>query len=268
MGVAADGDLVALLDVVLDHGRLLLDNVHDGQDDLVGVLLGQLLAIFEPLDHVLDELLRHAALELGAVVVGLEQHVLDVEAFSGRGRVVDLDGLEEGIALDDALALGHAQLRVGVGGGLFGDQPPVAQGLAVLEHGRVGRGAAVVGLDIGGVELDGLVCVGDCVAVRLELEVCLRAVGVERGLRGVELDGARVQVEGGGIVVLLEGLVAPVLELDSVFILVRGAHGACCCCSCGRPHGVCRQSPQMRESASPKPANARVSAPRTKRTSP
>ncbi|KAF2826569.1 hypothetical protein CC86DRAFT_32240, partial [Ophiobolus disseminans] len=231
--VAADGDLVARGHVVLDHGGLRLDDVHDGQDDLVGVLLGQLLAVLEALHHVGDEGGRHGAGQRGAVVAGLEQHVVDVEALCGRRGVVDLDGLEEGVALDDALAFRHAQLRVGVGGGLADDELPVAQGLAVLENGRVGRGAAVVGLDAIGVERECAVGVLDGIAIRLELDVCLGAVGVEGGLLVVERNSLRVQGEGGGVVVLLEGLVAPVLELGSLFLRVphgetrcgRGARG-------------------------------------------
>jgi hypothetical protein len=144
MRVTADGDLVPLFDVILDHGRFLLDDVHDGQYYLVGILLGQLLAVLEPLDHVLDELDRHLAFQLWAVVLGFEGHVLDIQPFCRRGSIVDLDGLQEGISLDDALTLGHAQLRVRIVRGLLYDELPIAEGFAVLEHGRVRRGAAVV----------------------------------------------------------------------------------------------------------------------------
>jgi hypothetical protein len=43
----------------------------------------------------------------------------------------------------------------------------------VLQDERVGRGAAVVGLDIVGVERDSLVCVLDCEAVCFDLQVGL-----------------------------------------------------------------------------------------------
>lgn len=147
MGVTADGNLCALWDVVFDHGGLLLDDVHDGDDDLIDVLFGQLLSGLESLNHVVDELNRHLVLELGAVVRGIDYHVLEVQALCGRGRILDFNGLEEGVSLDNLVALGHAQLCVGIVGGLLGDELPVAEGLAMLEDGRVGRGAAVVCLD-------------------------------------------------------------------------------------------------------------------------
>lgn len=222
---------------MLDHGGLLLDNVHDGQYYLVGVLLGDLLAVLELLDHVLDEFQRHAALQVRSLVAVLEHHVLHVQALCRRRRILHLNGLEEGVALDDALAFRHAQLRVGIAGRLLDDELPVAQGLAVLQYGRVGGGAAVVGLDIVWVELDGLVGVGNRIAVRLELDVCLGAVGVERGLLVVALDSLRVEVEGGGIVLLLEGVVALVLELRG---LVLRAHGQRQMREvCEARHGVC-----------------------------
>jgi hypothetical protein len=59
MCVSAHCDLVPVLDVYLDHGGFLLDQVHDGQYDLENVLPRDLLPILEPLDHVLDELERH-----------------------------------------------------------------------------------------------------------------------------------------------------------------------------------------------------------------
>ena len=68
MRVTTDCDFMALLNVVLDHGGLLLDNVHDGDDDLVDVLLSQLLSILKSLNHVLYEFEGHLILELCAVV--------------------------------------------------------------------------------------------------------------------------------------------------------------------------------------------------------
>lgn len=66
--VTTDCDFMALLNVVLDHGGLLFDNVHDGDDDLVDVLLGQLLSVLKSFNHVLYELECHLVLELCAVV--------------------------------------------------------------------------------------------------------------------------------------------------------------------------------------------------------
>lgn len=211
---------------MLDHGRLPLDNVHDGHNDHVGVLLRNLLAVLELLDHVLDELERHAlARQHRALVALLERHVLQVEPLSGRRRILDLNGLQKGIPLDDALALGHAQLGVGIVGGLADDELPVAKGLAVLQNRRVCRGAAVVCLDIVWVELDCLVGVGDSIAIRLKLDVCLGAVCIQRGLLVVELDGLCVELKRGRVVLLLEGVVALVLELRGLVLRAHGRDG-------------------------------------------
>lgn len=53
---------------MLDHSGLFLDNVHYGDDDLVDILLGQLLSVLEPLNHVFDELQRHLVSQLRAIV--------------------------------------------------------------------------------------------------------------------------------------------------------------------------------------------------------
>ena len=59
MSITADSDLFSVCDIVLDHGGLLLDNVHDRDDDLVDVLLGQLLSVLKSLNHVFDKLQCH-----------------------------------------------------------------------------------------------------------------------------------------------------------------------------------------------------------------
>lgn len=70
--------------------------------------------------------------------------MFEVQALCGRGRIFDFNGLEEGVPLDNLVALGHAQLCVGIVGGFLDDELPVAEGFTMLEDGRVGRGAAKV----------------------------------------------------------------------------------------------------------------------------
>ena len=146
MGVSANSNLLAFGDVVLDHGWLLLHNIHDGDDDLVDVLLCQLLSVLEPLNHVLDELQCHLVFELCAIVGSVHHHMFQIEALGSRWRIFDFDGFEEGISLDDLFTFDHAQLRVGIVGRLLDDELPVAESFAVLENGSVRRGATVESL--------------------------------------------------------------------------------------------------------------------------
>ena len=75
----------------------------------------------------------------------------------------------------------------------------------------------------------------------------LRAVGVEGGVLVVELDGLGVEVQCRGEVVVLEGLVAFVLELGS--FLLRVAHVLGRRSGCGTPAGVCEHEAAVVESA-------------------
>ena len=111
VGVTADSDLLALAHIMLDHGRLFPRDVHDCKDDLVGILLGDLLAVLKSLNHVLNEVECHLVAQLCAIVATLQYHVVDVKALRDRRRVIDFNSLQEGISLDDLLAVQHAQLR-------------------------------------------------------------------------------------------------------------------------------------------------------------
>src|SRR5690242_11973717 len=173
MCITADGDLVTFLNVVLDHCRLLLGDVHDCENDLVGILLGNLLAVLEPLDHVFDEVECHLVFQLCTIVSAFHDHVLNVKPFCDRRCVLDLDSLQEGVPLDNPFALDHAQLRSRIVGCFLDDNLPVPQGIAVLQNEGVGRGAAVVCLDIVGVELDRLVGVCNSKSICLDFQVGL-----------------------------------------------------------------------------------------------
>ena len=67
--VTANSDLLALVNMRLDHGGFVVANVLDGQDDLVDVFERKLLALLETLDDVVDKLLCHLVSQLHTVVV-------------------------------------------------------------------------------------------------------------------------------------------------------------------------------------------------------
>ena len=68
VGISTDCNLLTIRNIMLDHSGFFLDNVHYGDDDLVDILLGQLLSVLEPLNHVFDELQRHLVSQLRAIV--------------------------------------------------------------------------------------------------------------------------------------------------------------------------------------------------------
>jgi hypothetical protein len=173
MCVTADGDLVSIFDVMLNHRGLFSGDVHDCQDDLVGVLFGNLLAGLESLDHVFNKLECHLVTQLCAIVSALQDHVVDVKTLCNGRCVVNLDGLQEGVALDDLLAFYHAQLRGRIIRSLLDNELPIPQSIAMLQYQSIGRGTAVVGLDVIGIELNRLVCVRDCEAVSFDFQVGL-----------------------------------------------------------------------------------------------
>ena len=78
MRVTADCDLIALLNVKLHHGWLLLHQLHDGYDYLEDILPRQLFAILEPLNHILDELQCHFLLQLRSIVRRIHHHVFQI----------------------------------------------------------------------------------------------------------------------------------------------------------------------------------------------
>ena len=55
MCVTADGYLLALFDLCLDHGWLLVDDFCDSQNNLEDVFSMDSLSVLESLDHVVDK---------------------------------------------------------------------------------------------------------------------------------------------------------------------------------------------------------------------
>lgn len=110
--VAADGQLDIVRDRHLHHGRLVVHDLLNRQKDLVDIFLVDLLAVLEPLGHVVDKLLCHLLLEPHAVVIRLYRDRVDIKALGRGGLVADLDGSVEGELADDLPALVELELGV------------------------------------------------------------------------------------------------------------------------------------------------------------
>ena len=68
MRVTADCQLSTLVHTNLDHGWFRIHDVLDSLDDLEGILAMNFLAVLEPLDHIIDELLRHFLLQSHTII--------------------------------------------------------------------------------------------------------------------------------------------------------------------------------------------------------
>lgn len=163
--ITTDSQLALLLDLHLDHGGLLVDNVLDSEQDLVDILLMDALAILESLNHVVNKLLCHLVSKLHAIVAVIYHHVVQIQTLGGGWCVCDLDGLEEGVALDNLLAGIMLQFCRLVAGLLLDDNLPVVDGVCMSENGRVGHCSSVVSLDEIAVEFYRLGGIGHSITV-------------------------------------------------------------------------------------------------------
>lgn len=173
MSITADCQLLILGHLGLDHGGLVVHKLLHSQDYLENVFPVQVLAILEPLNHVVDELLGHLVSKLGTIVAGVNSHVFQIQAFCCRGCISHLDGLEEGIALDQLLTCVVLDLCGSVAWLLLDDNLPVVDGVRVSENCRVCDCSSVVCLDEIRVHFYRLGCIGYCVSIGLKLDVCL-----------------------------------------------------------------------------------------------
>lgn len=173
MSVTADGDRRALGHIVLNHCRLVVHQLLDREDDLVNVFFVKPLPVLESFNHVVDKLLGHLIAQPRAIILFIDGHVLQVQALRSRRRILDLNGLEESIALDNLLAFGVLKLGIPVRGILLDDNFPVTQCIAMVEDGRVGDGSTVVGLYIVGIKFERFCGIRDCKPVGLEFNVRL-----------------------------------------------------------------------------------------------
>lgn len=137
VGIAADGELDVIGYCDLDHCRLFVHNLLDGNDDLVHKFLVDLLPVLEPLDHVIDELLCHLILDLHAIIVWLDRDGINVQTFGSRGFVANLNGSIEVELSDNLLAVGELELGILIVGVELGDQLEVTKSIFWLENGSV-----------------------------------------------------------------------------------------------------------------------------------
>jgi hypothetical protein len=110
--ITANRQLNVIRDLHLHHGRLVVNYLLHGDDDLVNVFLVDLLASLESLNHVIKELLCHLIPKLDTIIVWFDGNGIDVEAFCRRGFVCKLDGGKEVLLSHDLLALGQLDFRI------------------------------------------------------------------------------------------------------------------------------------------------------------
>ncbi|KAI7506207.1 hypothetical protein KC367_g270 [Hortaea werneckii] len=178
VSVSAYGELVAALDVGFHHCRLVVDQLLHGQYYLEDILLVQLLALLEPDDHVVYELLRHLILQVHTIVRILDHHRVQLLT-----RIV-------------------LRLRNLVRWVLSYYHLPVDNRIMVLEDCRVCYRSSVVGLGEGGVDIDGMRRIRYRITICFQLDIRLRAVGIERRLLIVQLDRFGVVLYRRGPVIL------------------------------------------------------------------
>ena len=147
VSITAHSELNIVRYLHLHHRGLLVHDLLDSHDDLVDEFLVDLLAVLEPLDHVVNELLRHLVLDLYAVVVRFDSDSIEVEAFGGRGLVAHFYGSVEVELSHDLLAFGKLELRVLVVGVQLRAFLEIFEGILGLENGGVGDGTAEISLD-------------------------------------------------------------------------------------------------------------------------
>lgn len=79
VSVSTDSKLLALLNLCLDHGGLVVNNILYSQDDLENVLPMDLLAVLESLNHIVDVFLCHLVAQLSTIVAVLDNHVGQIQ---------------------------------------------------------------------------------------------------------------------------------------------------------------------------------------------
>ena len=146
MRISAYCQLHILGNVDLNHGRLIVNNFLDGDDNLVDVFFVERLAVLEALNHVVDKLLCHLASQTGAIVGVVHMYRFNVEALGGRGFISNLDGSIKGLLANNLLGLDQLELRILVAGVDLDASLEIPEGFLVVQDSRIGCGATVVGL--------------------------------------------------------------------------------------------------------------------------
>ena len=147
MGITADCQLHVLGDINLNHGRLVVHNVPDGDNDLVNVFLVDQFAVLETLDHIVDKLLCHLVLfQAHAVVSRIHGHGVDIEALGGGQLIANFNSGKEGELAHNPLALNQLELGILVIGGDLDAGFEVLDGFLGVQDSGIGGSATVVGL--------------------------------------------------------------------------------------------------------------------------
>lgn len=146
MSITADCELHIIGNLDLHHCRLIIHKFPDGQYDLVYIFPVYLLAVFEPLCHVVNELLRHLVTESYAVVVWLDGHRVYIKTFCSRRRIADLDSGEEVELAHNSLALNELEFGIFVPWVDLRARLEILEGILGSEHGGMGESTAVIGL--------------------------------------------------------------------------------------------------------------------------
>lgn len=198
----------ALIDADFDHRRLRIDKLLDGLDNLERIFAMDLLPVLEPLEHIVDELLRHLAPQPHAVIAIVHLDRVDIQVLERGRRLGDLNGLLELKPAHQLLAVRELQPRIAVIRLPLDNGLKVLQGVAVIQDGGVRqrsppiclvgesgntfsfylshprvRGTGLVGTDctdgertdlgVGGIQLQRLRGIGDREAVGFEFDMGL-----------------------------------------------------------------------------------------------
>ena len=144
MRITTDGQLSALVHPDFNHCRLRIDKVLHCLYNLEDIFAMYLLAVLEPLEHIVNELLRHLGAQPHAIVLVVHGHRIDIQLLERGGRVTNLDGLFESLPSHKLLAVRQFQFRIAVIGFFLHDSLEVLQGLPVVQDSSVGQGTSPV----------------------------------------------------------------------------------------------------------------------------
>lgn len=144
MSITADGQLLARINTNLHHRRLVVYNVLYSLDNLEDIFAVNVLAILEPLDHIIDELLRHLTPKAHTIIVILHLDSIDVQALKCGRRVGDLNGLLKFYTTDELLTLCQLDLRILVVWLPLDDGLEIPKGSLIVEDGGFGKGTSPV----------------------------------------------------------------------------------------------------------------------------
>lgn len=105
MCVTTHCQFIPLFHPDLNHRRLRIDKIPNRLDDLENILAMDLLPILEPLNHIIDKLLRHFLPKPGTVISIVHRHRIDIQIFKSRRRIANLNRLLEFHTTDELLAV-------------------------------------------------------------------------------------------------------------------------------------------------------------------